>query len=139
MTNERFEGVQTGCGAGIGFADDGDNGRYSGETGEDVRVQGVETVGEGVVVVRRGRVDHVKSAMNVSIEMFLGTLDFCFLFVSQVENEWDTSAKVSSNFPVMKLMRRDGWMSTMFCSLGPNPSESKMVRPTRSPSTSFSR
>lgn len=83
LTDERFEGVQSGGGAGIGFADDGDDGRYSGETGEDVRVQGVETVGEGVVVVRRGRVDHVKSAMNVSIKVFLRALHFCFLLLVQ--------------------------------------------------------
>lgn len=139
MTDERFEGVQTGSGACISFADDWNDGRYSGETGKDVRIQCVETVGEGVVIVGRCWVDHVKSAMNVSIKMFLGALHFCFLLSVKVVNEEHTSAKVSSYLPVMKLIRRDSWMSTMFCSLGPKPSESKMVRPTRSPSTSFSK
>jgi len=79
LRDEGFESIETGGGAGIGFGNDGDDGCYSGETGEDVGVEGVETVGERVVVVRRGGVDHVKCAMNVSIQMFLRTLNFSFL------------------------------------------------------------
>ena len=79
LRDEGFESVETGGGAGVGFGDEGDDGCYSGETGEDVGVEGVETVGEGVVVVRGGGVDHVKCAMNVSIQMFLRTLNFSLL------------------------------------------------------------
>jgi hypothetical protein len=71
-----------------------------------VGVEGVETVGEGVVVVRGGGVDHVKCAMNVSIQMFLRTLNFSLLLNQYQSEKERTSAKVSSNLPVIKLMRR---------------------------------
>lgn len=106
LRDEGFESVETGGGAGVGFGDDGDDGCYSGETGEDVGVEGVETVGEGVVVVRGGGVDHVKCAMNVSIQMFLRTLNFSLLLNQYQSEKERTSAKVSSNLPVIKLMRR---------------------------------
>ena len=82
LRDERFECVETGGGAGVGFGEDGDDGCYSRETGEDVGVEGVETVGKGVVVVRRGRVDHVECTMNVGIQMFLRTLHFRLLRMS---------------------------------------------------------
>jgi hypothetical protein len=82
LRDERFERVETGGGAGVGFGEDGDDGCYSRETGEDVGVEGVETVGEGVVVVRRGRVDHVECTVNVCIQMFLRTLHFRLLRMS---------------------------------------------------------
>jgi hypothetical protein len=71
-----------------------------------VGVEGVETVGEGIVVVRGGGVDHVKCAMNVSIQMFLRTLNFSLLPNQYKSGKERTSAKVSSNLPVIKLMRR---------------------------------
>ena len=63
MTNclgdEGFEVVHAGGGAGVCFTDYGDDCGYSAETGEDVDIQGIETVMEGVMVVRRRRIDHV--------------------------------------------------------------------------------
>ena len=59
LCDEGFEVVHAGGCAGVCFTDDGDDGGYSAETGEDVDIQCVETVVEGVMVVRRSRIDHV--------------------------------------------------------------------------------
>ena len=71
LGDEGFEGVKTSVRAGIRLTEDGDNSSYSGETGEDVDVQCIETVREGVVIMRRGGVDHVECAVNMCVEMFL--------------------------------------------------------------------
>ena len=71
LGDEGFESVETSVCAGICLAEDGDDSSYSGETCEDVDVQCVETVREGVVIMRRGGVDHVECAVNMCVEMFL--------------------------------------------------------------------
>ena len=107
LRDERFESVEASGSACVGFGNDGNDGCYSAETGENVGVEGVETVGEGVVIVRGGGVYHVERTMNVSVQMFLRTLHFCLLLHQHaITNREGTSAKVSSNLPVIKLMSR---------------------------------
>lgn len=88
LGDEGFEGAETGVGAGVCFADDGDDGGYSGETGEDVDVQCIETVWEGVVVMRGRGIDHVECTMDMRVEMFLRPLHFCLLQKALVSGGW---------------------------------------------------
>ena len=79
LSYEGFKIAESCSSTGIGFGNNRDNGGYSGEAREDVDIKRVETIGEGIMVVRRGGVDHIEGAVNMRIQMFLGTLYFCFL------------------------------------------------------------